>query len=1340
MKFCGQCGAHLARLCPVCGFANPPVHRFCGQCGTPLSEEPIPAQAAPLSVETPPEPSIQPAPPSLAGERRLASVILADVPGSTDLLEQIGTEAWVGIMNRLLQILESQVYCFGGEVDQFRGDGLVAFFGATSAYEDDPERAVLAALAMQQAIKPYAAELIEREGIHLRLRVGVNTGEVIVASIGDSRQHSEETAMGEAIALAARMESAAEPGTVLVSENTYRMVSEQFDWQPLGEIVVKGLSLPIAVYRPLAPRADANQPHRLQAYGLSVPLIGREAEFDTLNDSLEDLRAGRGGIVMVTGDVGLGKSRLVTEVRQHINRDQALLAGTGGNDRDTTISPGSLTWLQGRCRSYDQWFPYSMWLDLLWNWLGAPEEESQVEKRDHLRRLAADLWGDQLDEHYPYLASILSLPLEGAHAELVNRLDAEWLRHQFFLTVRSWVEAMAKRGPLVLVLADLHWADTTSLDLLEYCLPLCDHEALLWLLVFRPERTSPVWKLHHHIETEYPHRATTLALAPLSVSQSGEFIDRLVGPEALPKKTRTLILDKAGGNPYYLEEFIHSLVEQEALVQDAQTGQWRVTRAVDSLRLPDTLQNLLLARIDRLSPDERPVLQMAAVIGSVFWSNVLGAMAGNGIALKGRLTALQRAQLVIERGRLPELGMEYAFKSTLIRDAAYESVLKAQRATYHRQAADYLEGLVSEKSLAQYHDILAHHYHHAGAHRKELFHVLLAAKGAQRIYANTEAIEHYTRALELLDQLEGPHVPPLGESGKDWRLEALRGLGEIHFGTGKVAQAEKYFQEAISLGQEMELNPQELVRLYYWLGEVLFWQDRYKERISIGEEGLTLLGDDTESVEAALMNQTIAIGHLGEGNREKFSEFTYRTAQFIQSLPYSPELRPAYDHIIFAHQGDKNLEQAMKWVQALERNAEQYHDLRASGEVHLYTANILNARGDLRGAISRLEQALDLFRRIGDTKHESWCLRDMGRTFLSLGDLRKAVNYTGDGLKTTEAVGNKGEIARMNLQIGIIFLCQGLWEKAVDAYQKADQLIRETGTWIWIVKAWADYSIGHVRLSQGEPAEALKKFKVIARAGSKILMQYPYDFASILSGLDEAYQDPEEFRAFCRRFREEHPEAGDSPFIQWFLEPSDVEAVGKLLYDDEFADSLSSDWVWRDPFGDCSLRVQEGLEIHAANGRNLRHINLSAPRLLRSVSGNFAVQTVCGPVSGEKPAIGGLLLWKDGQNWLRLDRGEHGRHEITFVRCLGNKDVIVGRGRLPSVRVILRLERFGRGVRALCSVDGVEWFTAGQIEFSIDDPVEVGLHAIGDMDRSIYPGAYPDGTAIRFESFQLWDV
>jgi class 3 adenylate cyclase len=839
MNYCGMCGRRLRVVCPNCGLANPSNYVFCGHCGRQLAQDHTPEEVdraegtsdvsrpSPAAAALPPavesvsvqaESTIEPlldrqvAP--LEGERRLATVILVDVQGSTNLLERMGTEAWVKMMNQVFQILESEIYRFGGQVDQFRGDGLVAFFGTRAAHEDDPERAILAALALQEAVRPYAGALSEQQGVELRLRVGVNTGEVIVANIGDRRRYSEDTAMGEAIALAARMETAAAPGTVLVSENTYHLAEAQFHWEALGELSVKGISQPVAVYRPLGLRADVQRSRRLESYQLASLLVGRDEPWSDLMKAVNELRAGRGSIVTLTGDEGMGKSHLVAQVRQHVLRDEALLAEAYGEKR--SAESGSLpvsVWLRGRCRSYGQSWPYSMWGDLMRHWLGVAGEESESEVRDRCYQQVQALWGERADQRYACIATMFSWPIKKEIAGWVARLDAEGLREQLFTTVSSWIASLAQRGPLVIVFEDVHWADTASVELLKYSLVLCERLPVLWLILSRMQRDLPVRDLLHYLETEYPHRLTSLTLKPLTLAQSGEMIDRLIGPDVLPQETRALIIERAEGNPYYIEELIRSLVQAGTLVRDARVAEWRLARSVGSLDLPDTLRSLLLARIDDLGSQERLVLQLAAVIGVVFWEHVLQELVPDDIPLQVHLSTLQRAQLIAESQRVADLGMEYVFRSALIRDVAYDSILSAKQAAYHRQVADHLSQLFGRESLEQRYGVVAYHYRRAGERRKELFYTLSAAEQAQQIYANAEALEFYARALELLDELEVQSSSMEGLE-LDWRLEALRGMGQVRFGSGQVVESEEYFRQAIALGRQMGLASRELVRLF----------------------------------------------------------------------------------------------------------------------------------------------------------------------------------------------------------------------------------------------------------------------------------------------------------------------------------------------------------------------------------------------------------------------------------------------------------------------------------------------------------------------------------------------
>ena len=441
----------------------------------------------------------------------------------------------------------------------------------------------------------------------------------------------------------------------------------------------------------------------------------------------------------------------------------------------------------------------------------------------------------------------------------------------------------------------------------------------------------------------------------------------------------------------------------------------------------------------------------------------------------------------------------------------------------------------------------------------------------------------------------------------------------------------------------------------------------------------------------------------------------------------------------------KNVKEVLDWLQFLEREAEHHRDLIALFHAY-YVRGLLSAgMGDLRGAVSRSREKLELSGRIGYPEEGGIRLADY---FLLLGDLPKAERHASLALKTGETIGDKGGEAWALRIIGTIHLCRGESKQAVEVLKKAVQINPEAG--MHYVEAQRNCALGRALLTQGKRQEAIKVFQntlALSKPNSPTLYQTgPWMNVDALSGIEASYDDDEVFREFCCRFRQGHPEIVRPMFTQWNLEPAEIpQATAQCssyfpesLIHDEFTDPRLCDWACNDLYGDCSFIVQDGLEVRAANGRDLWYLNLSAPRILRAASGDFAIQTVCVPVSEEKPAIGGILLWKDDKNFLRLDRGTRGRYEVSFTGCIDNRDVIIGRGRLSSERAFLRLERIGNRVNALCSADGAEWLTVGYVDFPIEGPVEVGLHAIGAIERTIYHGAYPDGTAIRFASFQLW--
>ncbi len=1367
MSFCGMCGTRLSTACPACAFANPPNYRFCGACGQRLGEPATgQASAAPAvrrlgegpvvaptglslgkvasaestgpfgqatvravrQAETPRVEDVQ-----LWGERRTATVILADVQGSTDLMERMGSEAWVSMMNRVFHLLESEIYRYGGIVDQFRGDGLVAFFGTMAAHEDDPERAILASLAMQSAVDGYAGELREVEGIELKLRVGVNTGEVIVANIGDQTRHSEDTAMGEAIALAARMEQAAQPGTVLVSENTYGQVESQFDWEPLGEIEVKGISRPVYVYRPLRPRPVALRSLRLETLGLSPVLIGRERELALILDRIRELREGRGRIIFLTGDEGTGKSYLASEVRQQVLRDDALLVQTEGTGQGSA----RVTWLRGQCRSYEQSWPYSMWIDLFEHWLGL-QDVSRQEAARRLRTECDTLGATASSEYYPYLATMLSLPLEADTAQQIAELDAEYLRHHTFLAVRGWVEAMAGKGPLVLSFDDVYWADGTSLQLLEFCLPLSDRLAALFLIMFRARLTSAVWEFQQRVGQQYPHRITELSLDRLSVAESAQMIDALVGPGALPGEVKEQIVEKAEGNPYYIEEIIRSLVREGALIQEGEGSDWHLARHIEELDLPDTLRGLLSAQIDGLSAAERHVLQVAALIGNVFWRNVLEELVGTEVDLGACFTGLQRAQLVRERGQVSDLGMEYGFRSALLREVACDSILTRQRTTYAQRAADYMAQLFGEEVLTRYYDVVAHLYRMAGEHRRELFYTLSAAEHAQGVYANDEALALYRRALELIDQLGGEGGDGSADVWRDWRMESLIGLGRILLGTGHADQAEPYLRQAVEVAERSEVSAREQARLYYWLCETLFWLGRYDEQVEMAERGLALVATDGPSVEVALMNQEIAVGSLPLGRLETYREFTERTAQFLESLPYSEELRPAYDHVASMYAWHRREPgEAMRWLLALRERAERHHDLRALAQSHDYAGLVLTMTGDLHRAVEEHRRALGLCERVGDLLQQLDAMSHLVDSCLAMGELEQAREYAERLLETASHVGNPDSLAWAYWRTGRVAHASGEWDealqwfqKAVTAFQSADAPSRS---------AMMMYYVAAAQLHKGEQSVAVRTFEeAVALAGPQMLAENPLSLALVLTAIESASGSTGAFEAFCSKWKERVPPAA---LDQWSLEPAATTAAGRpLAGGGGFGAEPEGPWTWTDPLGGSTRRADGGLRVQAANGRGLWESNLSAPRLLRLVEGECAWQAVCEAEGRGRPAIGGLVLWRSGEDFVSVTWGFGGPGGVVLRGYVRGERLVVGRGWLPDAeaQIHLRMECRGGRVRALCSPDGERWYQVGETDWDMDAPFQIGMHVIGDIDRLVYPGSFVDGTAIVFRDVRVW--
>ncbi|HNT74708.1 MAG TPA: tetratricopeptide repeat protein [Anaerolineae bacterium] len=946
----------------------------------------------------------------LVGERKRVTILLADVKGSTDLAERLSIETWVEVMNHLLKLLSAEVYRYGGEVNQYRGDGLLAFFGVATAHEDDPERAILAALAMQAVVRPYAAELAEREGVELWVRVGINTGEVIVTRVGDWRQHSEDTAMGRAVALAARMETSAEPGAVLVAEPTYRLARAQFEWQSLGAITVKGFQQPIHVYRPLRHHPAPGKSRGIP--GLVAPLVGRQAELRALQTAVERLREGVGGIAILVGEAGLGKSRMIAELRQWMARFAEWPPGETPAGAVAPASAPPLCWIEGRCVSYGASSAYMLWLDVLRELLGLTPDYSSESAQDGLAQELSRIFPDTAAQIAPVLAHLLTQPAVHAspqealavpeEAPATRYVDGESLKTDVLGAVEQVLATAAGRSPLIIVCEDLHWADPTSLDLLTRLFPLTAQTPLLLICILRPE---PQPLCAHLREAAAPYRPLDLNLAPLSSAESLTLVTHLLRVNGLPPQFWERILGYSEGNPFYIEELLRALLDGGSLVYDEAGGYWRMAQDAAVPTIPDTLHGVLAARIDRLPSRTKRVLQLAAVIGRIFAYRVLetlwlmesGAESGAGETLDAHLSLLEQTTLLRERPTKAEFGFSaertYIFKHYLTQQAAYYSLLERERRAIHQQVAEALKQL-HPRQLFDLAELLAYHWECAGEPGRALPHLLRAVDKAAFRFADAETLDYLERAAQAA---QAAHLT-LAEADVHVRFNY------IFRRQGDYVAAHAHLEQALTIYQGFG-NQRRVGEILTELGVLARRQGEYVEAAKYFEQTLQI-----SRLVGNRHGEAAALNHLGTIARS-LGRYVAAQRHFEQALRLSQALHNGWEEgaallnlgIVLRHLGDTAGAETC-FVQALALY-QRLHDRIGEGMTLAAWAALAHMQGDDGTALAHAQPALSIADEIGDRSQQGYVLTVLGRAFVGLGQWQQAKKVYGEAMTLRHKLG-----------------------------------------------------------------------------------------------------------------------------------------------------------------------------------------------------------------------------------------------------------------------------------------------------------------------------------------------
>jgi len=856
--FCHGCGARVSAPCPRCGAVLQPEFRFCPDCGRPVDGAP-PAETTATVAEAPPRPA-----PSVEGERKIVTVLFCDLVGSTQIAEKLDPEDYHELLERYLELAFQKIYEVGGVVNQISGDGLMALFGAPIAYEDAPQRAVRAALGIREALGALAERMRRERGISLRARQGLHTGPVVVGTVGNSLK-MDYTAIGDTTNLASRLESLAEPGAILMSDATHRLVRGFFEVEPTGPLDVRGKSEPVEGYRVLGEARAVTPMGLAEARGLT-PFVGRAAELALLEDAFARVTAGHMQIASIVSDAGLGKSRLVHEFRQR-------------------LAPAVVVF-DARCAALTQSLAYHPFMSMFRGYLGFEVGEPHEQVRT---KISAKLGipFDTVKTKYPGLTRFL-----GTRGEKAD-VPADQLRRETVAALAGLVGELGGEAPVLMVIEDFEWMDAPSRDMLD---DLVEKLAASRVLLVTTQRSDA------KARWEPAYDVVRIELARLDEVDSAAVVRAAAGGQ-LPEQLAERIVRRAGGSPFFAEELTRALIEEGVLVAD-EAGGHRLAKPLEEVGIPGTVQEVIAARLDRLDAPTKRVLQVASVLGRQFHQLDLEALlADEPVDVAAALAKLER------KGLLRRLhgagGAELRFPESLTQEVAYEGVLLRQRRQMHERIAAFLEAAPGEAS-AERTALIAEHYAHGDDHAKAADYLLQAAREAEAVPSYAAAADFYRRAWlraeSVLGEREDGHFHAVA-------AEAAAGVCRmvVFFGASHLDVAE----EAARRGEELaELlgDDSNAIALRYQRGVVVMMTGvDFNRGLGIAEEALAMAERRGSEVERMRLIRGLCVSWTADGRfaeaRQRIDEIVARAeldGEAAELTPFYLSSRWVRDQTLFA--------------------------------------------------------------------------------------------------------------------------------------------------------------------------------------------------------------------------------------------------------------------------------------------------------------------------------------------------------------------------------------------------------------------------------------------------------
>ncbi len=1003
--------------CPQCNKLLPPSAKFCDECGqdlrnpqeTPLINYDQPQSYTPKHLAD----KILTSRSSIEGERKLITVLFADVVGYTSLSEKLDPEEVHQIMDGCYKILMNEIHKCEGTITQFTGDGAMALFGAPVALEDHAQSSCHAAISIQKAVGEYAEKVKKNFGIDFRMRIGINSGLVIVVSIGDDLK-MEYTALGDTINLASRMESMARPGTVLASGHTHRLARAYFEFESLGKVSVKGKEEPQEAYELIRASKVETRIEASMAKGLTH-FAGRQRELEVIKESFAKARSGHGQLVGIVGEAGVGKSRLMLELRK-------------------TIPADDYTDLEGQCLHYGSSIAYLPVLDILKSYFNVLEGDGEKSIKEKVREKFVQL-DDKLLGTLPFFHELLSLTVED---EKYLQFDPQQRKERTFEALKDLFVSASQNKPLLLVVEDLQWMDRTSEEFLDYLIGWLANTSILLVLVHRPEYTH-TWGS----QSCY----SQISLGQLSSGTSAKLVQSILEQGEVVPELRELILGKAGGNPLFVEELTQSLLENGSIHR--KNDQYVLSRITSEIEVPDTIQGIIAARIDRLEDNLKRIMQVASVIGTEFAYRILQTITGMNEDLKSQLHNLQGLEFIYEKQLFPEL--EYIFKHALTQEVAYNTLLHKRRKEIHKKIGRTIEELYAE-NLEEYYELLAYHYVRSEDKDKAVEYLDLANQKAYSAHALETAMGFFDQAMAILDTL------PDTDKNSERRTSLLANQGGM-------------FEQFFRMPEYHDMLTQNEPRatgiadsrikglFYSCLGHCEFSFGSFDKSIQTLNKAVELLESSGNTEDAAYPYTLLLWSYLWKGDFDRVlalkDDFLRTMEQRFDYSLYVRTFTTVSWTCAYLGRWDEAVEEGQKAL----RIAEEFSDNRQIAFAAMNMSFIYALKGDPGMAVEYGELGVQKAPTLAD---KTWGQGGLAWAWCRAGETEKGTEYLSGFVQIVQTGGFLPAVIW-----GRMFLSEGYWlarayDKARQAAEELLELADRCGARVQI--GWAHNILGNIAL------------------------------------------------------------------------------------------------------------------------------------------------------------------------------------------------------------------------------------------------------------------------------------